>query len=807
MLDISKSLQRLPLLVPALAWLLGLAAARMDGISWQLDLWLLLILCVFWALRWQRLFCLWGILGLFWGGLCLLNDARQVQYDSSWVGHEIVVQADIESLRIGQSSTRLRLKNIQRDDGATLAGKVDVYVWRNKQRLQSGQRVQLKTKLHAPENRHNPGGFDYEAYCFDRHIALMGGVRGAIQVVDAKVGLLNDLRAKVRASLPHAIGYDKLQIQGQRGVLQALLLAERNDIPVHIQEAFAATGAAHLLAISGLHIGMVAAWGAMLCWWLLTRREAWIVRFSVRHCSLAFGVLCAVAYATIAGWPLPTQRAALMLAAAALAWYLRSRYQPVNTLFAALILILLWDASAVLSISLWLSFVATLALILFASHHGEARGSFWLNYLKGLMVVSVVAALATLPLITGVFGRLPVWSLPANLLLVPLYGGWILPWALLGEIFAVFNCQSLAEVFMTWAGLGIDVSNAMLLQMHAWPGGNLWLPNIALYWGLFYLFGFLMAALLWLRMRKKFALLMISGVLFIYTFGVVPEEPQTASKFVVWDVGQGAAASLIQPMANQTSHVMVVDVPGRKGSRFNGGTTVASGLRALGLAHVDVLILSHAQADHAGGAQRLLDSVRDVSELWLADVPANHGYTVMQHVVQRVISSGGMVRWLKQGDVLRMGGATVTILWPPKAYAPGNDNNTSLVLSVALNDGIKLFLAGDMEKPVERALLKNTQLQSHTLMLMPHHGSRTSSTPLLVKRLQAEIVVAQTGRHNHFGFPKEDVLQRYRDVGSDIWNTADGAIVWHIKDRKVQQFHMQKGAKRDAALQWVDLLL
>jgi len=627
-------------------------------------------------------------------------------------------------------------------------------------------------------------------------------VHGTIDILDSDTGLLNHWRAKVQAVLPDDAA--------QRGILQALLLAKRDNIPIATQEAFAATGAAHLLAISGLHVGMVAAWGAMLCWWILTRREAWIVRFPVRHCSLVVGVLCAIIYATLAGWPLPTQRAALMLAAAALAWWLRARYQPVNTLLLALMLILLWDARAVLSISLWLSFVASLALLLFAhriEHNDKPKPNQLLNYLKSLMIVSLVAGLATLPLIADVFGRLPVWSLPANLVLVPLYGGWVLPWALLGEISALLNLHSLAEILMTFSGYGIDMGNAILTYMHAWPGGNLWLPDISLAWSLFYVLGMLCAALLWFRKQRRFAMMLISGTLFLYGYGAAFEYIPETSRFIAWDVGQGAAASLIQVFPDKTVHVLVVDVPGRKYSRFNGGTTVASGLRALGLTHIDVLMLSHAQSDHAGGALRLLDSVRFVSELWLADVPANHDYDVMKKVIGRIQQHGGIVRWLKQGDVLNIGQTKVHVLWPPAGYAPDNDNNTSLVCTLEMVGGKRILLSGDMEAPVEHALLGGEDLQSQTLMLMPHHGSRTSSTISLVNRVRPSIVIAQTGRNNHFGFPKDDVVQRYKDVGGDVWDTADGAVTWSILDGNVSQFNEPLKRKRDVALQWVDLLL
>jgi len=797
--------RRMPLMFPALAWVLGLVMARIETMPFDAEIILMVFLIVCVAVRWHRLFCVWMLLGLFWGTLILLNDARQSSFDESWLAGEISLQGSIEQVSLQPHWLRLRLHDVLRDDDVKLAGKLDVYAWGQKNNtLQAGQRIALTVKLHAPRNHQNPAGFDYEGYAFDRHIALIGGVKGSIKVLNQDVGFLNDLRAKVRASLPLDTPYEA----GQAGILKALLLAERDAIPNDIQDAFAATGTAHLLAISGLHVGMVAAWGAMLCWWFLTRREAWIVRFPVRHISITVGVLCAVLYATLAGWPLPTQRAALMLGAAALAWWLRARYEPVNILLAALMLILLWDAAAVISVSLWLSFVATLALVLFAKAGREGEGWSLAVYLKALIGVSVVAGLATLPLITDVFGRLPVWSLPANVLLVPLYAVWVLPLALLGEISAVLGLHRCAEMLMHGASYGIQVGHICLMEIHHWPAGKLWLPDVSWLWSAFYAFGIAAVMSLWLLLCRRWAMSLMLVVLMIYGFGVVAEKSSDASMFVAWDVGQGAAASLTQAMDDGSSHVLVVDVPGHQVDRFNGGTTVAAGLRGMGFTHVDVLMLSHAQADHAGGALRLFDSMRDISEVWLADVPANHVYAPILEVIQRVEHAGGVVRWLKQGDILNVGQAKLHVLWPPQGYAPDNDNNTSLVCSIAMPDDTRILISGDMEKPVELALLQQGLLTPHDLMLMPHHGSRTSSSERLVQQLKPRFAIAQTGYQNHFGFPKKDVVQRYEDAGSQVWDTAQGAVMWQpSKQGEVEQFHGGNSEKRGLALQWVNFFL
>ncbi|MDX8397254.1 MAG: DNA internalization-related competence protein ComEC/Rec2 [Mariprofundaceae bacterium] len=796
-------MQAIPLLWPALAWVMGLAVVRMESISGQLGglLCVGLLICVLFSL--YRRFAIWVLLGFCWGGLWLLYDAYLVHIDASWTQSEVAFQADIESIRLAGPSKRLRLDHIVRDDGVVLRAKLDVYTWRSVMALKPGQRIHLKAKLHAPANHYNPGGFDYEAYAFDHHLALSGSVRGSIKLLDQHVGLLNQWRESIRMSLPEQAA--------QRGVLQATLLGDRSQIPVAVKDAFAATGAAHLLAISGLHMGMVALWAMLLCHYFLTRRASWIVAFPVQSVALCVGLFCAVFYATLAAWPLPSQRAALMLLAAVLAWCLRARYQPVNCLLAALMLITFLDASAVLSISLWLSFLATLFLLLFANVVSASQQGGYAEriglYIKGLLWVSLVAALATLPLTTDIFGRFPVWSLAANMVLLPLYGFWVLPWALLGEFLALLGLIEYAHDMMTVSSMAIDVGVKWLFYLQQLPAGQLWLADIPLMYGLAYGLSLIAVAWLWLQQKKLGALCLMSASLALYTVLVVVEKPIEQTQWIVWDVGQGAASSLLQQQSGEVGHVFVVDVPGRVGSQFNGGTTVASGLRMLGLNHIDVLMLSHAQSDHAGGALRLIDSIGSVGELWIADVPANHAYKPMLAAASRIKKSGGKVVWLKQGDQLNLGQARLKVLWPPQYYKPANDNNTSLVCSIELQSGQRIFVGGDMEKPVEKALVLEGRLSKHELMLMPHHGSRTSSSMALLKQLQADIVIAQTGRNNHFGFPKEDVLQRYELVQSEVWNSAGGAVFWQDGQQNMSQWQLPKSNKRHAALQYWDLLL
>ncbi|MDQ6977859.1 MAG: ComEC/Rec2 family competence protein, partial [Ghiorsea sp.] len=464
--------------------------------------------------------------------------------------------------------------------------------------------------------------------------------------------------------------------------------------------------------ISGLHMGLVAGWGFILAWWLITRREAWIVRFPVRTFALTAGMFLAFAYALLAGFPIPAQRAFLMLLAAVLAWSLRATLMPLNTMFAALMLITLIDPASVLSVSLWLSFTATSALLIWAGRQPKVESMYakaWM-WLKGMFWVSIIASLATLPLIGYVFERLPAWSLLANTLLVPLYAFWVLPLALLGEFFALWGGSSWAVHIFEWSGWGISWGNQVLLWIHTLPAGNLWLRgDLPGLYGLLVVC-LLLSGLFWLQNKRWVSVSVLLISLGCYAVVMLGEAEVKQTQLYVWDVGQGASSLLVLP-----DFKLLIDVSGKRGSKFNGGTIAAQNMRHLGWLHADAVLLSHAQSDHAGGIKRLLASLNGVHELWLADVPKNHAY--FAEVMNKM-----PVRWLKKGDNFDIKGKNhVKVLWPPQGYAPRNNNNTSLVLEITLITGQKLLFAGDMEAPVEWEILND--IQPVDVMLMPHHGS------------------------------------------------------------------------------------
>lgn len=785
-------IRRLPLLWPVVVWAMGLALVRTDLFAPAYAAVVLAALLLLLLVVRKRALAVVLMVAALWGGADLLLGARDVAADQSWLSGTVHVTATVEKVEKTAISTRLLLASPVRNDGQAISGKVLLYSYGRPLIMPvAGQRIKAMARWRLPRNYRNPGAFDYKAWCFDQQIALIGSVRGEIEVIDENITWLEAARQRIRTAIRFAE-------KGELGILSALLLGERQQVSEAANRAFSATGTAHLLAISGMHVGLAAAWMFALLWWLSTRRESWIVNLRIRSIALSGGFVAAFVYALLAGWPIPAIRAAVMLAAAILAWQLASRHEPINILLAALGLILLVDPAAIASLSLWLSFVATAALLLWGLNLERETETSWskrLNRsLRLLLWSSLLAMLATLPMVVTTFGSLPLYGVPANLLLVPLFGLFVLPVALLGEVAALIGLESLAALLMQASGWGVGFGVKAIEAISLLPAGSLKTVVPPLWLSLLYGIGLTIAGLFWWQKRRGLAAVTVLLLLAGYLMALLHESDVSGPTWVVWNVGQGASSALIVP----DKKVMVIDAPGQASSRFNGGTTVAEGLRAMGVTHVDRLVLTHAQSDHLGGALSLINRLNDVGELWLPDVPSAREHWL----VRRIMLAGNIpIRWLARADRIESDGYAVEVLWPPRGFAPKNRNNSSLVLRVTLAGGRSLLLPGDIEREVEAELLQ--ELEAVDLMLMPHHGSSSSNSVEFVQKLQPDLAITQTGAGNRYGFPDAKVLSRYREIGAEIANTADGAVLVELSGKLPwQQWVSNDEKRREMALRW-----
>jgi competence protein ComEC len=611
--------------------------------------------------------------------------------------------------------------------------------------LRAGDRWRLTVRLKRPHGFMNPGGFDYEAWLLQQGVRATGYVRPS----DDNRRMASSAWSRPVDRMRQGLGSNIAQaVPGGTyvGVLKALAIGERGEISPEQWEVFQRTGTTHLVAISGLHIGLIAA----MVFWLA--RWAWVVphrlplRWPAQKAGAVAALFGAAAYAAMAGFSIPTQRALLMLAVA-LAGLIAGRHViPTQTLAAALLLVLFWDPLAVLSSGFWLSFAAV-AVILYALTARPVRSRAWMRWGRVQWAVTV----GLLPLTLFLFHRASLAGLLANLVAIPLVGFLIVPLTLLGTV-----SSGLAPAAGALLLSAADQGLAWLwtfLQALASIGAAQWeapQPSV----------GALAAAIvgvLWLLAPRGVPARWLGAVWLLPL--LLPGVMRPASGemvLTVLDVGQGLAV-----VVQTRGHVLVYDAGPRYGADFDAGSAVVVPfLRQAGVRKVDLLVLSHGDNDHVGGAESLLRALPVAGVL--SGAPA--------------LPQGVHGRFCAAGEGWTWDAVAFRVLHP----APGADrggNDASCVLYVESEHG-SILLPGDIGAAAEALLSKAGRLPRATAVAVPHHGSGSSSTALFVGAVHPVWALFSAGYRNRFGFPRPSVLQRYRAVGAQVLNTAtEGALI------------------------------
>jgi competence protein ComEC len=498
------------------------------------------------------------------------------------------------------------------------------------------------------------------------------------------------------------------------------------------------------MAISGLHIGLVAGLGLGVLAWLWRRLPGPCARVPALVAGAVFGLAAAGLYAALAGFGLPTQRALIMLAVAALALVARRDARPSGALALALVLVLSWHPPSVLSAGFWLSFGAV--LVIFAVLRIGHGWPVW----RQALAVQFALGIALWPVL-GVFG-LPASTVAplVNLLLVPLFGALIVPGSL-----AVVLLTPLHGDLAAWLGghLGglLDLVQVALAHAAGWPWPTLAQPAPAP--------AVLLALAAGLGLLLAPPGIPLRGLaLPLLLVGLLPREPAIthgAFDLHLLDVGQGLASVILT--RNRT---LVFD----SGPEYPGGFNAAEAvvepfLRRLGRDRIDRLVLSHGDSDHAGGVDHLRRTLA-IGQLLTGEV-------------ERI---GGDAGPCIAGTAWDWDGVRFEILHPPQAHRlEGND--ASCVLRVA-NAAGSVLLTGDIGRRVERELVAREpgRLRSD-VVLAPHHGSRSSSSETFVAATAPRYVLYAAGWANRFGFPADEVAMRWHAAGARAVNTASAGTV------------------------------
>lgn len=613
--------------------------------------------------------------------------------------------------------------------------------------VMAGERWRFTVRLKRAHGLANPGGFDAELWLFEQGLRATGVVRASERLQAAPWWGLDAARQRLRTAIGQHVADPS-----RAGVLAALSLGDQNAIAAADWAVFRDTGVAHLLSVSGLHVTLFA-WLAAACVSPAWRRSPWLcLRLPAPTAARWVGVAAALAYALFSGWGVPAQRTVLMLAAVAGLRSLQLRWPWPLVLLGAAVVVTLADPWAVMQPGFWLSFGAV-GLLMAA---GEPPGPGWRAQLRAALHSQAVATVGLAPLSLLCFAQLSLVGLLANLVAIPLVSFVLTPLALLG---------ALAPPLWTVAALITQGLLAALQGLAAWPGAVWWVP-VAPWWaqGLGLLGAVLMVVRLPWRLRGAGLLMLVPLLL-----PAVPLPVPGEFELLAADIGQGNAV-----LVRTRGHALVFDTgPVYAPGADAGERVLLPLLRSLGVRRLDVLMLSHRDMDHVGGAPALLRGLA-VGRLHSSLEPA--------HPLQQ---AGPPTQRCEAAQAWSWDGVRFELLHPlPVHYDAGlKPNDLSCVLRITAQSGRRVVLAGDLQAEQERALVRRVQDLRADVLLVPHHGSKTSSSAELLAAVQPAVALVQAGYRNRFGHPALPVLARYQAAGiAVVTSPACGAWHWASAD-------------------------
>ena len=599
-----------------------------------------------------------------------------------------------------------------------------------------GDCLRLKVKLEAPHGSANPGTFDYEAWLWRQGIDATGYVKQAKACDRPPAHAWLD---RARATAARRIG-EVLEDLPMRGIVEALTLGVRERISDDQWAVLRATGTSHLVAISGLHIGMIAALLYLVARWLAVRLGRSLPVVAIAAVTAGMGAL---SYALLAGFALPTQRALVMVMAGLFAVASMRRIEPSRVLALAAIVVVLWSPSAVIAPGFWLSFGAV-GWLIYLGRGVQRRG--WQLFI--VLQLGLVAGL--MPFTLWFFGQASLVAPVVNALLIPA-AAIVVPALLLSVMLTLAAPVAGGPLLWTvtkalgWAWpLLVWVADLPLVSVErALPG----VAALAL----------ALLAVAIMVMPRGLPGRWLAIVLFLPALiGWRPSGVEIGPggyRLTVLDVGQGLAT-----VVRTQRHTLIFDTGPAYRTGFNAGEAfMVPYLRHIRRAAVDALVVSHGDNDHMGGARAIAESV---------PITARQG--------------AGSHHPCRADQTWRWDGVEFRFLYPDadQALAATASNERSCVLRIAGPGGVTL-LTGDIETSAEQVLLERVpKALSADVLVVAHHGSASSSSSAFVRRVAPTYALISSGWHNRWGFPAPSVIARFEHVGALLANTAtDGALM------------------------------
>ena len=643
--------------------------------------------------------------------------------------------------------------------------------------------IQCPGPIRPIRNFGNPGGFDYQTFLKRQ------GIFGAVHTGADKITLLPAENLllfnrflqgveKTRNRFYHFV-MTRLKNQDTAHILAALVTGKKQQMPAHLRDNFSRAGASHLLAISGLHLGILSIIFYNLFNWILSGFPSLVIPARARKTAGMLTLVPLCLYAFFCGFSPSTQRAFIMISIFMIAFLGEKQTHPLNILAGAGILILMADPGSLFSISFQLSFSAVLFIILglgVIARYQMPHIPLVPGFLVSICMVTVFAGLGTFPLIARYFNMVSLVQIPANLVLVPVIGFICLPLGLVSLVFWPL-APGISAVFLTMAAKLVSFCLLFIDWLTGFPFAWSHLPSLSLY-DVAAIYAVMGAGFYTVSLKRTKPVIMVcAAIITIVCVHGIRELTKTRlsrhMSITVLDVGQGSAA-LIQTIEGKK---ILVD-----GGGFSGGTSFDTGRHIVApflwqqrIMALDAVILTHPDADHMNGLVFILENFKVGSVVKNADKSLRKEYEhIMAACRNRQIPV--FIPDCTQNKMIYDN--TQFEFFQCESVQPGLDaNDNSLVFKLKFKTFYMLF-PGDIMETREGLLARAVQQHPGArILLAPHHGSNTSSTKVFLDKVHPESVIISCGFDNRYGFPHPDVLDRYRQKGIRIFRTdAHGAV-------------------------------
>lgn len=773
--SISSTVSRLPLSATLTGFVMGCALQLQQATLFPAWVYGVVLLAAVVA-RWRAAGVVWAVitalaLGFGWVGV------RACEFQSGallpqWEGRDIEVTGVVSAMpQRNEAGLRLRLEvESAHHEGASVSLPRHIQLgwysgvgasfdaggmWADLQRqpveLHAGERWQWTVRLKAPHGNSNPHGFDYELWLWEQGVQATGYVRAGQR--DAAPRRLEQTWRhpveRARQQVRDAI-LERVSDRQQAGLIAALVVGDQNAIDRADWDVFRATGVAHLMSISGLHVTMFA-WGMALLVGALWRRSAVLcLALPASSAALLGGVGLACAYAVFSGWGVPSQRTIWMLATVGLLKLSGRRWPWPQVWLLAMAVIVAVDPWALLQPGFWLSFVAV--GVLFATDAGaDSRAPKTVRgRLQGMVREQWVITLALTPLSLLLFNQVSLVGLLANALAIPWVTLVLTPLSLSGVLWAPL-----------WdlAAVTVSAMTGVLQCLAALPLATVSVAAAPVWAAVAGVVGGVWCAMPWpWRLRALGVPLLLPVLLW-----QGPRPPSGQFELLAADIGQGNAV-----LVRTAGHTLVYDAGPRFSRESDAGHRVLVPLlRALG-ERVDTVVLSHRDTDHTGGARAVLSM---------------HPQAVLLSSIEddNALQAVRAARRCEAGQRWEWDGVQFELLHPQAADygAARRSNAMSCVLWVG-NGQRQALLVGDIEQAQEAQLLSSVAASLPAdVLLVPHHGSKTSSSAAFLDAVAPRIALVQSGYRNRFGHPAMPVLERYLERHILVVDSPHcGAATW-----------------------------